>query len=116
MLGARLDRTFWHIEKLGIKDLKKAKRSPEAVKKIFCAAAMAVEKDTIVFREFIRQESRDFECKFLALLKETMDMDRTIIYLGRDSLVIDAPIFTGDEKVTGFRKHDIKDPRGFILR
>jgi ABC-type polysaccharide/polyol phosphate transport system ATPase subunit len=95
MLGARLELTFWHIEKLGINDLKKEKRSPEAVKKIFCAAAMAIEKDTIVFREFIRQETRDFERKFLALLKETMEMDRTIIYLGRDVPVIDSPIFTG---------------------
>jgi len=114
-MNARWDRTLEHIEKLGIKDLKKEKRSMEAVKKIYCAVCLAVEADTIVFKDFINRESRKFERQFLALLKDTMDMDRTIIYLGTDPLLLDSP-FTGQEGVDKFRKYDIDDPLKFILR
>jgi len=114
-MNARWDRTREHIEKLGIKDLKKEKRSPEAIKKIYCAVCMAVEADKIVFKDFIKQESRKFERQFLALLKDTMDMDRTIIYLGTDPLLLDSP-FTTQEGVDKFRKYEIDDPLKFILR
>lgn len=118
-LNAREDRTFEHIKKLGLdnQDKKTGKQMDraETIKKIYCAVSMAVEKDTIVFKNFLDRESREFEVKLRQLLYDTMEMDRKIIYLGLEVPIIDSAV-TAPETIENYISFPIKDPRDFIFR
>lgn len=115
LLNARVDRTFEHIEQLGIADIKTYPRTPEAIKKIYCATCMAVEKDIIVFKDFLNRESREFEVKFRQLLKDTMDMERNFIYIRTETPKIESE-FNAPGSVDKYALIPMSDPREFIIR
>ncbi len=116
LTGANKDRTFEHLEKLGISNLENEKRTPETIKKIYCAVSLAVECDTFVLKNFISRESRTFERKFLALLKYIMEQDTTIIYLGTEPLQTNSKLKNVPAKVDKYQDLKIDDPLAFILR
>ncbi|NIR12283.1 MAG: hypothetical protein GTN82_43330, partial [Candidatus Aminicenantes bacterium] len=56
LLGTSLERALDYIKTMGIHDLNKTKKTPEAVKKIYFAACLASDKDIVVIKDFIKQE------------------------------------------------------------
>ena len=116
LMGANKERTLEHLEKLGISNLQNEKRTPETIKKIYCAVSLAVECDTFVIKDFISRESRTFERKFLALLKYMMEQDTTIIYLGTEPLQTDSKLKNDPGKIDKYQDLKIDDPLAFILR
>lgn len=116
LMGANNERTLEHLEKLGITNLQNEKRTPETIKKIYCAVSLAVECDTFVIKDFISRESRTFERKFLALLKYMMEQDTTIIYLGTEPLQTDSKLRNDPGKIDKYQDLKIDDPLAFILR
>lgn len=115
LLGANKERTLENLEKLGITDLEKEKRTPETIKKIYCAVSLAVECDIAVIKNFIYREPREFERQFLGLLKYMMEQDTIIIYLGTEPPQAYSPL-KSDSEVDKYQEFKIDDPLLFILR
>ncbi len=85
LLGARHELAVDHMKKLGVPNLKiKAKNKKhraELVKKTYLAALLAQDKKTVVFKHFLKQESRTFQRQFLELIDREMEVERIFIYL-----------------------------------
>lgn len=114
--GANLERAYENIEKLGITNLKNEAHTPEAVKKVFCAVHLAGEKTLFVFKDFIKQESRDFEGKFLLLLKEMLENEVSIIYLTTQGVRLNAPFSPDNQSFDKYIGMEISNPGEYKLR
>ncbi|MCP5105233.1 MAG: hypothetical protein GY950_17725, partial [bacterium] len=72
---------------VGAADIDKIKRkplSPELLKKIYVAVTLSVKADTIVIKDFIRDENKKFEEQFRRLLYILEKRDKTVLYLGSE--------------------------------
>lgn len=123
LAGAPREKTIEYLNILGI-DLtapKKEQRKTLAhmnrtliIQKILCAAAAAGNRETVVFKDFLKGQSRQTERRFLELVSRLNRADRTVVYLGTEIFSAALP-FEDDIRIDNYKSFTI-DPLAVNLR
>jgi ABC-type transport system involved in multi-copper enzyme maturation permease subunit len=119
--GVEINKVLEILQQLGVKTegkktrrLYKNKLSAGTVERIYCAVAMAGDRDILVINDFLKGKSRQFEQQFLQVVSRLNQSGKIVIYLSSELFRTALP-FEGSIKVESHKGFKI-DPLAVSLR